>query len=174
MKRDKKSKKAEEEISEQELSSLFWKWLTLPIAITTILVAGSVLNLIGYFLALKDELGFEPEEQEFIRWASAIGYYGGFLAGPFIRVLGNKISFIASAFISLIGFIILGYYTDSYYVGVVSSITIVLLLAMVSFSGCIATIASISTVLKNFPKSITPLLVSMMITYYMIAPYFEK
>lgn len=74
----------------------------------------------------------------------------------------------------MIGFIILGFYTDSYFVGTLSSITIISLLGVVSFCGAIATIASIATVVKNFTRNVGSLVIAVMITYYMIAPYFEK
>ncbi|CAI2363804.1 unnamed protein product [Moneuplotes crassus] len=179
MKKSKTSKSdqgvAEKDFEEQSISgSLLDKWITLPMGILTLLVAGSVLNLIGYFLALKDELWLNPREQEFIRWGAAIGYYAGVLAGPLLRSVGTKLAFIVSAVVSLIGFTILGFYTDDNYIGTASSVIIVILLAMVSFCGCIATLASVSIILKNFPKATTPILVSLLITYYMIAPYFEK
>ena len=76
---------------EEDKTDLWFKWLSVPTAITTLLVAGSVLNLIGYFLVLKDDLGFSPTEQELVRWSVAFGYYGGIFAGPFVNMLGNKI-----------------------------------------------------------------------------------
>jgi len=159
---------------EEDKTDLWFKWLSVPTAITTLLVAGSVLNLIGYFLVLKDDLGFSPTEQELVRWSVAFGYYGGIFAGPFVNMLGNKIWFILSAFLSLIGFIILGFYTDANYLQTTSSVLIILFLIIVSFAACMVTIASVSTLVKNFPRNIAPLLIAMIISYYMVAPYFEK
>lgn len=81
----------QEPYSNADVHDLRAKWLSLPMGITTVLVAGSVLNLMGYFLKIKDELGFEPFEQELVRWAVAGGYYGGIFAGPLVSILGNKI-----------------------------------------------------------------------------------
>ena len=158
----------------EDVKDLLSKWAPIPYGIVTLLVGGSALNLIGYFLNLKDDLGFDPFEQELVRWAVAGGFYWGILAGPFIHVLGNKIWFLASSISSLIGFIVLGFYTDEYYVRTVSSVIIIILLAVVSFWGAISSIATISTIVKNFGKNMGLIWIPIMITYYMISPYFEK
>jgi len=88
---EKPHKSHKEEVKIDDMSDMIIKWTSVPIGITTVLVAGSVLNLIGYFLRLKDDLGFDPTKQEFVRWAVAGGYYGGFIAGPILAVLSTRL-----------------------------------------------------------------------------------
>lgn len=47
-------------------------------------------------------------------------------------------------------------------------------LAIVSLLGCVATIASITTIVQNFQSNVSAILAAMLIAYYMVAPYFEK
>lgn len=59
------------QVNIDNISDMVMKWTSVPMGITTVLVAGSALNLIAYFLKLKDDLGLDPTQQEFIRWTVA-------------------------------------------------------------------------------------------------------
>ena len=68
-------RKGQENRELEDIKDLLSKWGPIPFGIVTLLVGGSALNLIGYFLKLKDDLGFDPFEQELVRWAVAGGFY---------------------------------------------------------------------------------------------------
>lgn len=160
-------------IDTDDIRGMISKWASIPFGIVTVLVAGGALNLVPYFLDLKDQLGFEPIHQEFIRWGVLFGYFGGILAGPLVDIIGTTVSFLIAAIIAGGGFVALGFYTDSSSVGTLNVIIIVVLVLAVSFSCAIASIAAIATVIKNFSRNVGAMIASVMIAYYFAAPYFD-
>jgi hypothetical protein len=170
-KRDKPSSSSSMNV--KDMQGMVTKWASIPFAIVVVLCAGSAINLSGYFLELKDKLGFEPIHQEFIKWGVLFGYYGGFLAGPMVDAFNTTPSFVLSAFISCGGYIGLGFYTASDKVTTVNTIVIVCLIILVSFTSAVATIAAIATVIKNFSRNVGSMVASIMITYYLTAPWFD-
>ena len=161
-------KKDHGDIDTDDIRGMISKWASIPFGIVVVLVAGGALNLVPYFLALSDQLGFEPIHQEFIRWGVLFGYFGGILAGPLVDLIGTTISFLIAAVIAGAGFVGLAFYTDASSVGTFNTIIIVALVLVVSFACAIASIASITTVIKNFSRN-----VGSMIAYYFAAPYFD-
>ena len=157
----------------QDIQGMVTKWASIPFAVIVVLCAGSSLNLSGYFLDLKDKLGFEPIHQEFVKWGVLFGYYGGILAGPMVDAFNTTPSFILSAIVSCGGFIGLGFYTASDKVNTVNTIVIVSLIILVAFTSAVATIAAIATVIKNFSRNVGSMIAAIMITYYLAAPWFD-
>ena len=157
-----------------DMQGMISKWVSIPFSICVVLVAGSCLNLIPYFLDLKGKLGFNVVDQEFIRWGVLGGYYGGILSGPIVDIVGTTVSFVLSAIISCGGFIALAYYTDSGTVSQFNAIVIISLIVAVSFASSIATIASISTVIKNFSRNVGSMIAAVMMSYFFIAQYFDS
>mmetsp|Transcript_14083 Transcript_14083/g.15742 ORF Transcript_14083/g.15742 Transcript_14083/m.15742 type:complete len:551 (-) Transcript_14083:41-1693(-) len=160
-------------IDTDDIRGMISKWASIPFGIVTVLVAGGALNLIPLFLDLKDQLGFEPIHQEFIRWGVLFGYFGGILAGPLVDLIGTTISFLIAAVIAGGGFVGLAFYTDSASVGTLNVIIIIVLVLLVSFACAIASIAAIATVIKNFSRNVGAMVASVMIAYYFAAPYFD-
>lgn len=157
----------------EDIQGMVTKWASIPFAIVVVLCAGSSLNLSAYFLDLKDKLGFEPIHQEFIKWGVLFGYYGGILAGPMVDAFNTTPSFVLSAFVSCGGYIGLGFYTASDKVNTVNTIVIVSLIILVAFTSAVATISAIATVIKNFSRNVGSMIASIMITYYLVAPWFD-
>lgn len=155
------------------LQGMISKWVSIPFGIIVVLVAGSALNLSDYFLGLKDDLGFTPLEQQFIKWGVYFAYYGGALAGPFVDLVGTTVAFPIAAFFAGGGFIGLAFLTEAGQQDVIGTIGIVALVIFVSFSCAIAAINSISTITINFSKSVGPTVSTIMITYYFVAPLFD-
>ncbi|CAI2359235.1 unnamed protein product [Moneuplotes crassus] len=166
-------KKEGGQITSKDIQGMISKWASIPFGIVVVLVAGGALNLVPYFLDLKDKLGFEPIHQEFIRWGVLFGYFGGLLAGPIVDIIGTTISFLIAAVIAGAGFVGLAFYTDASSVNTFNSIVIVSLVLLVSFACAIATIASIATVIKNFSRNVGALIAAVMISYYYAAQYFD-
>lgn len=156
-----------------DMRGMVTKWVSIPYGIVVVLVAGSAVNLVPYFLDLKGQLGFEPIHQELIRWGVLFGYYGGIVAGPLVDGLGTTISFIMAAFIAGGGFIGLAFYTDASAVGTFSKVVIVFLVILVAFNCAVATIASIATIIKNFSRNVGTMITAVMIAYYFLAPWFD-
>ncbi|CAI2364988.1 unnamed protein product [Moneuplotes crassus] len=148
-------------------------WSSIPFGIVVVIVAGGALNLVPYFLELKDQLGFETVHQEFIRWGVLFGYYGGILAGPMIDIIGSTFSFLIAAIISGLGFVALAFYTDASSVGTFNAVIIVTLVLTVSFACAIATIAAIAAIIKNFSRRSGAMVAAVMISYYFAARYFD-
>jgi hypothetical protein len=149
------------------------KWASIPFAIVVVLCAGSAVNLSPYFLELKDQLGFEPIHQSFVKWGVIFGYFGGIIAGPFVDAFNTTPSFILAAFISGGGFVGLAFYTAAENVNTFNVIVIIVLLFVVSLSCAIATIAAIATVIKNFSRNVGAMITAIMITYFLCSPWFE-
>ena len=160
-------------LSTDDIRGMISKWASIPFGIVTVLVAGGALNLVPYFLDLKDQLGFEPIHQEFLRWGVLFGYFGGILAGPLVDIIGTTVSFLIAAVIAGAGFVGLAFYTDSSSVGTFNVIIIIALVLVVSFACAIASIASITTVIKNFSRNVGSMIAAVMIAYYFAAPYFD-
>jgi len=157
----------------EDLKGMINKWVSIPFGILVVLVAGGCVNLVPYFLELKDELGLEPIHQEFIKWGVLFGYYGGILAGPIVDMVGTTISFIVAAIIAGAGFIALAFFSDANAVGTIGVAGIIILLVLVSLSCAVATIASIATVIKNFTRNVGAMVTAVMISYYILAPWFD-
>lgn len=157
----------------EDMRGMITKWVSIPYGILVVLVAGGAVNLIPYFLDLKDDLGFSPAEQEFIRWGVLFGYYGGILAGPLVDIIATTISFVIAAFIAGGGFIALAFFTEASGAATFSTILIITLVLVVAFACAIATIAAISTIIKNFSKSVGSMVTAVMISYYILAPWFD-
>lgn len=157
-----------------DVQGMVSKWISIPFGILVVMVAGACVNLVPYFLELKGDLGFTPAQQELVRWAVLGGYYGGVLAGPVSDWFGQTFAFAFSAIVALGGFIGLAFYTDAGNVGTFNQILIIALLATVAFGGAVATIAAISTVIKNFSRNVGSQLVAVMIAYYFVAPEFDQ
>ena len=101
-------------------------------------------------------------------------YYGGILAGPVVDLIKYRYSFLYAAIISVFGFVALSFYTDSESVGALDTFLITVLLISVSFSASIASIAAVTIVIKNFTEKRGPMVVALMLTYYLIAPFFDQ
>jgi hypothetical protein len=157
----------------ENFQGMISKWVSIPYGIIVVLVAGSALNLADYFLQLKDDLGFSPLDQQFIKWGVVFGYYGGALAGPFVDLVGTTVAFPIAAFFAGGGFIALGFITEAEGLEVAGTIGVVALVIFVSFACAIASITAISTITINFSKSVGPTVASIMITYYWVAPLFD-
>jgi len=166
-------KKDSGEISTEDIKGMITKWASIPFGILVVLVAGGALNLIPYFLDLKDTLGFEPIHQEFIRWGVLFGYFGGVFAGPLVDIIGTTVSFLIAAFIAGGGFIGLAFCTESKVGGTMNVVIIIALVLAVSFSCAIATIAAIATIIKNFSRNVGSMIAAVMIAYYFSASYFD-
>lgn len=166
-------KKEGGQITSSDIQGMISKWASIPFGIVVVLVAGGALNLVPYFLDLKDKLGFEPIHQEFIRWGVLFGYFGGLLAGPIVDIIGTTISFLIAAVIAGGGFVGLAFYTDASSVGTLNAIVIIALVLVVSFACSIATIAAIATIIKNFSRNVGALIAAVMISYYYAAQYFD-
>ena len=136
----KREKDAFDETTLENVQGMISKWISIPFAIMTVLIAGSVLRLIQYFYGVE-ALQWTPLQQELIRWGVIFGYYGGIVAGPLVDLLTNTVAFILAAIIALGGFIALGFYTDASQVNTANTMLIVGLLVLVSFAAAIATIA---------------------------------
>lgn len=166
-------KKEGGQLSSADIQGMISKWASIPFGIVVVLVAGSALNLVPYFLDLKDQLGFEPLHQEFIRWGVLFGYFGGILSGPLVDIIGTTISFVIAALIAGAGFVGLAFYTDSSSVGTMNVVIIIALVLAVSFACSIATIASIATIIKNFARNVGALIAAVMIAYYFAASFLD-
>lgn len=156
-----------------DMKGMVTKWVSIPYGIIVVLVAGSAVNLVPYFLDLKEQLGFTPVQQELIRWGVLFGYYGGILAGPIVDGLGTTISFVVAALIAGGGFIGLAFYTDAAKVTTFNVVIIISLVLLVAFNCAIATIAAIATVIKNFSRNVGTMVTAVMIAYYFLAPWFD-
>lgn len=156
-----------------DMRGMITKWVSIPYGILVVLVAGGAVNLIPYFLALKDDLGLTPAEQEFIRWGVLFGYYGGILAGPLVDMIATTISFVIAAFIAGGGFIALAFFTESEDTSTFHTILIISLVLAVAFACAIATIAAIATIIKNFSRNVGSMVAAVMISYYILAPWFD-
>jgi hypothetical protein len=167
------AKSKDADIDTDDIRGMISKWASIPFGIVVVLVAGGALNLIPYFLELKDQLGFEPIHQEFIRWGVLFGYFGGILAGPLVDMIGTTISFVISAIIAGGGFIALAFYSDASSISTFNTILVVSLVLLVSFACAIATIASIATVILNFSRNVGAMIAAVMIAYYFAAPFFD-
>jgi len=156
-----------------DIQGMVTKWASIPFAIVVVLCAGSAINLGPYFLELKDQLGFEPIHQSFVKWGVIFGYYGGIIAGPFVDAFNTTPSFILAAIISGGGFVGLAFYTAAENVNTFNVIIIIVLLFVVSLACAIATIAAIATVIKNFSRNVGAMITAIMITYFICSPWFE-
>lgn len=157
----------------EDLRGMIKKWVSIPFGILVVLVAGGCVNLVPYFLELKDQMGFEPIHQEFIKWGVLFGYYGGIIAGPMVDLIGTTICFIIAAIFAGAGFIALAFFTTAGNVGTAGVVGIIFLLIFVSLSCAIATISAIATVIKNFSRNVGSMVTAVMITYYILAPWFD-
>lgn len=157
----------------EDLRGMISKWVSIPFGVLVIFVAGGAINLSDYFLGLKDQLGFEPIHQEFIRWGVLFGYYGGILAGPIVDALDTTISFVVTAILGCGGYIALAFYTDAGTVGTMNAIVIVCLVLFVAFNSAIASICAITTIIKNFSRNVGSMISSVLIMYYFLAPWFD-
>ena len=156
-----------------DMRGMITKWVSIPFGILVVLVAGGAVNLVPYFLDLKGQLGFDSTAQEFVKWAVLFGYYGGIIAGPLVDIIGTTVCFIIASIISGGGFIALAFYTDSSSVETFSVILIIVLLFIVSLSSAVATISAIATIIKNFSRNVGAMITAVMISYYILAPWFD-
>ena len=115
------------------LRGLISKWVSIPFGIVVVLVAGSALNLAKYFLSLKDDLNLSPLDQQFIKWGTLFGFYGGIVSGPLVDLIGTTITFPITAVLSCGGFIGLAFYTESTELQSFGTVVIVGLVIFVSF-----------------------------------------
>jgi hypothetical protein len=157
----------------KDIIGMVTKWVSIPFGVLVVLVAGGTLNLVPYFLEIKDKLGFSPLQQELVRWGVLLGYFGGILSGPLVDILGTTVSFPIAAFISGGGYIALGFYTDATKVNTFNTILIVSLLVTVAFGASIAVIAAISTVIKNFSRNVGAMIAAVMIAYLYASNYLD-
>ena len=157
----------------KNFSGMVSKWVSIPFSVLVILIAGGTLNLVPYFLEIKDKLGFSPVQQELVKWGVLLGYFGGILSGPIVNILGTTVSFPIAAVISAGGYIALGFYTDSSKVSNFNTVLIVSLLAVVAFGASIAVLAAVSTVIKNFSRNVGGMVTGVMISYLFASNYFD-
>ena len=157
----------------KDIIGMVSKWVSIPFGILVVLVAGGTLNLVPYFLEIKDKLGFSPLQQELVRWGVLLGYFGGILSGPLVDIIGTTVAFPIAAFISGGGYVALGFYTDSSKVNTFNTILIVSLLVVVAFGASIAVIAAISTVIKNFSRNVGAMIAAVMIAYLYASNYLD-
>ena len=157
----------------KDIIGMVSKWVSIPFGIFVVLVAGGTLNLIPYFLEIKDKLGFSPLQQELVRWGTLLGFFGGILSGPIVDILGTTISFPIAAFISGGGYIGLAFYTDSSKVDTFNTIVIVALLVTVAFGASIAVISAVATVIKNFSRNVGGMIASVMVAYLFASEYLD-
>lgn len=165
--------KAKGEIDTEDIKGMITKWASIPFGIIVVLVSGSALNLVPYFLALKDTLGFTPVLQEFIRWGVVFGYYGGILSGPLVDMFGTTISFVLTAIIAAGGYTALAFYSTSSSIGTFNAILVVALVLLVSFAASLAYMTAIATIIKNFSRNVGAMIAAVMISYFFAAPYFD-
>jgi hypothetical protein len=161
------------EIDNDDISGMITKWASIPFGIVVVLVSGSAINLVPYFLELKDELGFTPVHQELIRWGVLLGYNGGMLSGPLVYVLGTTWSFIITAIIAGAGYTALAFFSTSSSIGEFNVFLVIGLVLLVSFAASLAYMTAISTIVKNFSRNVGALVASVMIAYFFAAPYFD-
>lgn len=157
----------------KDIIGMVTKWVSIPFGILVVLVAGGTLNLVPYFLEIKDKLGFTPLQQELVRWGVLLGFFGGIITGPIVDIIGTTISFPIAAFISAGGYIGLAFYTDASKIDAFNTIIIVALLLTVAFGASVAVIASISTVIKNFSRNVGGMIASVMIAYLYASQYLD-
>jgi hypothetical protein len=161
------------EIDTDDVSGMITKWASIPFGIVVVLVSGSAINLVPYFLELKDVLGFSPLHQELIRWGVLLGYNGGILSGPIVNVLGTTWSFLITAFVAGAGYTALAFFSTSESIGEFNAFLVVGLVSLVAFAASMAYITAIATIIKNFSNNVGALVASVMIAYYFSAPYFD-
>jgi hypothetical protein len=161
------------EIDTDDVSGMITKWASIPFGIIVVLVSGSAINLVPYFLELKDELGFTPVHQELIRWGVLLGYNGGILSGPLVNGLGTTISFIITAIVAGGGYTALAFFSTSESIGEFNVFLVIGLVLLVSFAASMAYITAIATIIKNFSNNVGALVAAVMIAYFFAAPYFD-
>lgn len=165
--------KAKGEIDTEDIKGMITKWASIPFGIIVVLVSGSALNLIPYFLALKDALGFTPVLQEFIRWGVLFGYFGGMLSGPLVDMFGTTISFVLTAIIAAGGYTALAFYSTGSSIGTFNAILVVALVLLVSFAASLAYMTAIATIVKNFSRNVGAMIAAVMISYFFAASFFD-
>ena len=165
--------KAKGEIDTDDIKGMISKWASIPFGIIVVLVSGSAINLVPYFLALKDTLGFTPVLQEFIRWGVVFGYYGGVLSGPLVDMFGTTISFVLTAIIAAGGYTALAFYSTGSSIGTFNAILVVCLVLLVSFAASLAYMTAIATIIKNFSRNVGAMIAAVMLSYFFAAPYFD-
>jgi hypothetical protein len=161
------------EIDNDDISGMITKWASIPFGIVVVLVSGSAINLVPYFLELKDELGFSPVHQELIRWGVLLGYNGGMLSGPLVDGLGTTASFIITAIVAGAGYTALAFFATSHSIGEFNVFLVIALVLLVSFAASMAYMTAISTIIKNFSRNVGALVASVMIAYFFASPYFD-
>jgi hypothetical protein len=164
---------AKGEIDTDDVRGMISKWASIPFGIVVVLVSGSAINLVPYFLELKDELGFTPVHQELIRWGVLLAYNGGMFSGPLVDFIGATYSFLITAIIAGGGYTALAFYSSSESIGEFNVILVIGLVILVSFAASMAYITAISTIIKNFSNNVGALIAAVMISYFFAAPYFD-
>ena len=105
--------------------------------------------------------------------AVQFGYYSGVIAGAFVDYLPNLVSFLVAAGLSLVSFGGLAYaMSTDFELG--WQLLTVLLFFLAGLSASIATICSIVTIIKNFGRKVSVLLVAILVTYMKTASAFDN
>ena len=125
------------------------KWIQIPMAILTILAAGTVLNLQDHLDELTKPVsdGSKNSLIKFITTYSVqFGFYSGIIPGFLIDGFGHFASFYAAAIISGISYTTIGLLgTSTWNEGI--GILIIVYLAVTGFAAAIAVLNTISTVI---------------------------
>lgn len=161
------------EIDTEDVRGMISKWASIPFGIVVVLVSGSAINLVPYFLELKDELGFTPVQQELIRWGVLLAYNGGMFSGPLVDIIGATYTFLITAIIAGGGYTALAFYSSGESIGEFNVFLVIGLLVLVSFAASMAYITAITTIIKNFSNNVGALITAVMISYFFAAPYFD-
>eukprot|EP00345_Euplotes_harpa_P012998 CAMPEP_0168353282 /NCGR_PEP_ID=MMETSP0213-20121227/23152_1 /TAXON_ID=151035 /ORGANISM="Euplotes harpa, Strain FSP1.4" /LENGTH=470 /DNA_ID=CAMNT_0008364851 /DNA_START=287 /DNA_END=1696 /DNA_ORIENTATION=- len=108
-----------------------------------------------------------------IKYTVLFGYYLGLLPGLIVKFASPMIAYTMAAIMALFAFVGLGWIAENETGSTAEWIIMMILLFIGAMSGAVATVASIVTAVKNFPKQSAWLIVVILIAYYKIAPYFE-
>ena len=80
------------------------KWLGIPYAIMTVLVAGASYNLFAYFQQIGAAQGYGKGTMTLIKYTVLFGYYFGLGPGLIVKTMRPLFSFLVAALQALIAF----------------------------------------------------------------------
>lgn len=154
-------------------NDVIFKWSAIPLCIVVVLAAGASYNLFAYFQQIGAAQGYGKQTMSIIKYTVLFGYYLGLIPGYIVRFFSPMGSYIFASLMALISFCTLGWIAENGDGSTFYWIIMMLSLFFGAMSGGIATIASIVTTVKSFPRLAGILLIVIFLSYYKVAPYLE-
>jgi hypothetical protein len=152
---------------------LLGKWISIPMAIMVTCMAGAALNLTDRFKDASDKA--PPMISQAMMAALGYGYNSGILPGLLVdSVPGKMIAMLISAVLSAIAFGGCSYTIKGDFTQLSTQLITIACLFLAGLSGAIATMVSMTTVVKNFHAAkVHIMLAGVLATYMKLAPAFE-